>query len=426
VAEPFLPLAGVRVLAWEQAVALPMATRLLADMGAEVVRLESHGRGAPRVRHLQNELVRNKQSLALDLTKPEARGVVLRLAAQADVLCENFTPRVKRQFGLGYAALSAENPRLIMLSLSGYGQTGPWSERPTFGPGIEAAAGHALSMGYPDAPPTRPGATFYSDNTSGFYAALAILGALLRRRTSGRGAFIDLAMYEATAFHLGPSLTAAARTRLPAERRGNANPHMLLQDVFPAHGDERWLAVSVRSDQGAALAALLGVAPDAPLEPALRAWAAERDAADAAAALQGAGIAASAVLDARDLLRDPQLRAREAFTLVHHDAPVHGYAAHPHAASPWRIPGRPRAPLHEAPAVGQDSRAVLHAWLGMDDAEIDALAASGALGLGEGPPPRQPARPTDAELAKRRDRRLIAGYDPDPGATLGLERADEN
>ena len=422
-AEPFRPLDGVRVLAWEQAVALPMATRLLADLGAQVVRLESHSRGAPRVRHLQNDLIRNKQSLALDLTKPEARDLVRRLAARVDVICENFTPRVKRQFGLGYDALSAENPALIMLSLSGYGQSGRWSERPTFGPGIEAAAGQALSAGYPDAPPTRPGGIVYADNISGFHAALALIGALLRRRATGKGAYIDLAMYEATAFHLGPSLLASARSGQPVTRRGNADPTMLIQDVFPARGEDRWLAVSVRPDQALALAALLGVQSDAALEPALRGWAVARNANEAAAALQTAGIAAAPVLDARDLLLHPQLRQREAFTLVQHDMPVNGYRAHPHAASPWRVPGRPRVPLQEAPAVGQDSRAVLRDWLDLSDAEIDALAASGALGLGDGPPARPPARLSDEAIAKRRDRRLIAGYDPDPGATLDLPRA---
>src|SRR5579875_2488347 len=111
---PYQPLAGVRVLAWEQAVALPMATRLLADLGATVVRVESHKRGAPRARHLQNDLIRNKQSLAIDLTLPDGRAILRRLAAKTDVLCENFTPRVKHQFGLTYEALSAENPALIM------------------------------------------------------------------------------------------------------------------------------------------------------------------------------------------------------------------------------------------------------------------------------------------------------------------------
>ncbi|MGH2586891.1 MAG: CaiB/BaiF CoA transferase family protein, partial [Dehalococcoidia bacterium] len=357
-AEPFRPLAGVSVLAWEQAVALPMATRLLADLGATVIRLESHTRAAQRPRYLGNDLARNKLSLAVDLRQERGRQLVHGLIGTVDVFCENYTPRVQRQFGLTYEELSAERPDLIMLSLTGYGQTGAWSDRPTYGPGIESAAGHAMSMGYADAPPTRPGTIVYADNVSGFYAALAVLGALHRRRATGKGAYIDLAMYEANAFHLGLSVVRSSVTGLPEQRQGNADPSAFFQDVLPSRDPERWLAVTVRPEQVAALAQVLrndAIDGDA-LVVALRAWVVERTAEEGAAALQAAGIAAHPVLTAKDVLLDPQLQHREAFSLAAHDAPVNGYAAHPHLASPWRVAGWSRSPLREAPAVGQDTR----------------------------------------------------------------------
>ena len=415
------PLAGIRVLAWEQAVALPMATRLLANLGATVVRLESHHRTQPRPRYLANDLIQDKQSIALDLTDPAARAVAKRLAATADVFCENFTPRVKRQFGLAYEDLREDNPGLVMLSLSGYGQTGPWSDRPTYGPGIEAASGHALSAGFPDAPPTRPGTVVYADNISGWYATLAVLGALARRKRTGEGAYIDLAMYEANAFHLGPVIARSSITGQPAPRRGNSDEAALLQDVFAAAGDERWLAVTVYPGQDTAARAVIGRAESGvPLRDALASWAATQDATSAAETLQAAGIAAAPVLDAKDLLLNSHLDARGAFSLVEHAAPVHGYPAHPHAGLPWRTTGHDEPAIEEAPAIGEHSRAVLGDWLDMPATEIDALFASGALGEHPGDPPERGRTPPET-AARRLDWRLISGYDGNPEERIGLE-----
>src|SRR3712207_6134123 len=134
-ADPHLPLRGVTVLAWEQAVSLPMGTRLLADLGARVIRLEAPPRGRTRPRHLGNDLGRNKEGLALNLRDPRGREIFTRLVRHVDVVCENFTPRVKREFGLTYEELTGARPDLVMLSLCGYGQSGRMSNRPTFGPG---------------------------------------------------------------------------------------------------------------------------------------------------------------------------------------------------------------------------------------------------------------------------------------------------
>lgn len=420
-AEPFQPLTGISILAWEQAVALPMATRLLADLGATVIRLESHTRARPRPRYLGNDLARNKSSLAIDLRDARGQDLVKRLAADVDVVCENFTPRVKRQFGLTYESLSAARPDLIMLSLSGYGQTGAWSERPTYGPGIESAAGHAQSMGHADQPPTRPGTVVYADTVTGLYAAFAILAALQQRRQTGRGQSIDLSMYEANAFHLTLSLAKSALTGKSEERRGNASPEAMIQGVYATREPEHWLAVTVRREDQRALAALLG-APLSPtaLENALSAWAAQQTAASAAGVLQAAGVAASPALNAKEVLLNEQLRDRQAFTMVQHDQPVYGYRAHPHIASPWVLDEYARPPLREAPAVGQDSHAILQERLGLADAAIDALVEAGVVGKPPGTSPEPAKQPTAVEIERKLSWKLIAGADVDPGAVLGL------
>jgi len=398
-----------------------MGTRLLADLGARVIRLEAPARGRARARHLGNDLAHNKESVALNLREPRAREIVKQLVRYVDVLCENFTPRVKREFGLTYNDLTRARPDLIMLSLCGYGQTGRMSDRPTFGPGIEAASGHAQLTGYPDQPPTRPGTIVYADNISGFYAAFAMIGALLRRRLTGRGSYIDLAMYEACAYHLSATLAHASLTGQNPPRRGNTDPAALVQDVFPANAPEHWLAVTAYPNDGAALASLLGCqAEAATLAAALARWVSERSAEDAAEALQAIGIAASPVQNARDLLHDAQLRHRGTFTLIHHDAPVNGYAAHPHAALPFLFNGHPRPEPREAPASGQDSRVLLRELLGLCDEEIDALAADGVIGVGA--PVAHPSSQGASEenVRRRLEWRLIAEHDPDPGTTLGL------
>jgi crotonobetainyl-CoA:carnitine CoA-transferase CaiB-like acyl-CoA transferase len=418
--EPFLPLTGITVLAWEQAVSLPMATRLMGDLGATVIRLESHVRTRQRPRYLANDLARNKLSIAVDLRTAEGQRLIKSLVQKVDVLCENFTPRVKRQFGLTYEQLNAEREDLIMLSLSGYGQTGAWSERPTFGPGIEAASGHAQSMGYPDRPPTRPGTVVYADNISGFYAAFAILAALHHRQATGKGQYIDLSMYEANTYHLRLSLARSSITTQPEARRGNHDPVMALQDVVETCQPERWLAVSVRQDQCNALANVLGIESSKDLAASLRRWATTRTAEEAAATLQQAGIAAAPALTSRDLFRNAQLRLRQAFTLIPHDQPVNGFTAHPHAASPWRFARLPRPPLREAPAIGQDSRRVLAHWLAMPDAEIDTLITSGVVGVPVEIPGAQTARIPEEMIRRKIDWRLAAGHDPEPERVIGM------
>jgi crotonobetainyl-CoA:carnitine CoA-transferase CaiB-like acyl-CoA transferase len=421
--QPFLPLRGITVLAWEQAVSLPAGTRLLADLGARVIRLDAPSRGRARPRHLGNDLGRNKESIALNLRDPRGQEVFKALIRRVDVVCENFTPRVKRQYGLTYEDLIELRPDLIMLSLCGYGQTGRMSNRPTFGPGIEASSGHARMTGFPEQPPLRPGSDFFADSATGFYAAFAIGAALLRRRLTGKGQYIDLAMYEVCAYHLTASLARASLTGQDPPRRGNDDEAALVQGVFPTDVPGRWLAVTLYPERVEAAAALLGCAPEpVALRDALTGWARERSAEAGADQLQGAGVAAAPVLDVRDLTLNPQLRHRGAFGLLRHSRPVNGYAAHPHMLSPFLVPGRPRSALIEAPLSGQDSRDLLRELLDISDAAIDALVADGIIA--EPPLAAAPAPEADMEsIRSRLEWKVLADFDPDPGRTLGLPTA---
>jgi crotonobetainyl-CoA:carnitine CoA-transferase CaiB-like acyl-CoA transferase len=188
------PLAGVRVLSMEQAAALPFATRHLADLGADVIRVQSHKRPAPDSYDI--EFTRNKRQLAIDLATPGGPDAFRRVAAACDIVCHNFTPQVVRKFGIDYESLRALRPDIIYLELTGFGTDGPWRSRPLFGPGAEALAGHNLLIGDPDQWPGRPATITYADNTCGLYTVLALTDALARRDRQGTGSHLDISLYE--------------------------------------------------------------------------------------------------------------------------------------------------------------------------------------------------------------------------------------
>ncbi len=241
------PLAGIRVLAMEQAVALPVGTRHLADMGAEVIRVQSHARRVPPLTEI--DLTRNKRQLALDLTVEGAREAFLRVAANCDVVAHNYTPRVVRQFGIDYEAVRKVNPEVIYVSLTGFGTTGPWGERPLFGPGAEAVSGHNLLIGDPDGWPGRPGTIVYADTNCGLNAAFAVLAALDERDRTGHGQHIDVSLYETSVFQLGPVLTELQFGAEP-RRVANDDATFAIHGVFDCKGTDRHVAIAARIGPG--------------------------------------------------------------------------------------------------------------------------------------------------------------------------------
>lgn len=366
------PLAGIRVLAMEQAVALPVATRHLADAGAEIIRVQSHVRGIPGLAEI--DLTRNKRQLALDLSLPGASEAFLRVAAKCDVVAHNYTPRVVRQFGIDYEGVRAVKPDIIYVSLTGFGITGPWGERPLFGPGAEAVSGHNLLIGDADGWPGRPGTIVYADTTCGLNAAFAIIAAIEERDRTGRGQHIDISLYETSVAQLGPVMVEAELGAMP-DRIGNDDANFAIHGVFSCRGLDRHLAVAVRHDQADVLADTMGLAEAT--APAFAEAVREREATEVAQLLQSRGIAATPVADAGDVSADLHLWSRGYFGLVErHVAGMEGI--YPHVGPAWGH--GPMVEIEEARPVGADSARILHELGGYSVSEIADLIARGVTG----------------------------------------------
>lgn len=336
------PLAGIKVLDLSSVVAVPLIGAMLCDLGADLVKVEApdrldQGRGPVfgplfsndpaqqpwnRSGAFQN-LNRGKRSIGLNLKDPRGREILRQLVSQADILLENFTPRVMPGWSMSYAELAADNPRLIMLSNTGYGSTGPWSSFKAQGTSLEATMGVGSYTGYPGERPTKVGQS-YPDFLAAWAGLNAVLATLLFRERTGKGQWIDLGMYQLGPFVIPEALIDVQVGQPDPGRTGNRDVDVLLSGVFPAEGDDRWVAISVDHEETMShLADLVpGVPHHLPRAPAARqgacadairalaAWTATRSARDATVALQRCGVAAGPVNDARDLLLDPHLYER--------------------------------------------------------------------------------------------------------------------
>jgi crotonobetainyl-CoA:carnitine CoA-transferase CaiB-like acyl-CoA transferase len=329
--KPAAPLAGLRVLDLSYVFATPYLGGLLADLGAEVIKLEAPHRldqtrssfspffendpgeefwDRAGVFHVVN---RGKRSLSLDLGREEGRDVLRELVRRSDVLLENFTPRVMWKWGLTYDELAALNPALVMLSNTGYGSTGPWAGFRAQGTTLEATMGVSHYAGYAGGVPAKVGQS-YPDFLACWTGLTAVLAALVHRRRTGEGQWIDVGIYQLGAAMVVDALVRRQANGDDSQRSGSEDIDAILSGVLPARGEDRWVAVSAGSERE--LEALRATVPgtDAPARAdalkALARWAAGRDAREAAATLQAAGVPAGAVLDQRDLLADPHLRAR--------------------------------------------------------------------------------------------------------------------
>jgi crotonobetainyl-CoA:carnitine CoA-transferase CaiB-like acyl-CoA transferase len=392
----FRPLEGLRMLSMEQAAALPFATRHLADLGAEVIRVESPLR---RGGLGEADLYRDKRRFGIDLGVAGAPEVFLRVAAGCDVVAHNFTPRVMRKYGIDFEGVRAVNPDVIYVSLTGFGTTGPWGERPLFGPGAEAVSAFNVMIGEPGAWPGRPGTIVYADNTCGMNAAFAILAALDERERTGHGQHIDISLYETAVAHIGAAVAERAFGGPLSVRIGNVDANFALHGVFATAGRDRHVAIAATAAQIDAVALVLGVdGVDAVDAGRIAAALAARDADEVADALQVAGVAAAAVADAAAHSADPHLWARGYFGVIEQDGD-----AHPHAGPAWGGGAALRmvAPHH----LGEDNDAVLRD-AGYTDAEIEALAATGVVGA----QPSAPAR-VRADDALRIERGELARVD---------------
>ena len=433
---------GVRIVEFGQLIAIPFATKLLADMGAEVIRIESYTRlelyrasgfyDNDSSREWWNRAVnfyeqnRNKQSLTLDLTKPEGRSALLELVSVSDVFAENFTPRVIRNFGLEYEDLRKVRPDIIMVSSTGYGHTGPWSEFGAIGFGTEAASGLASVTGYRDGPPAIPEIP-YSDFTAGEHTAFAIMAALVHRAVTGRGQFIDISQTQTLSATVPEALMDYAfNGRTPAPS-GNRDGNYQIQGTYPCRGNDNWISITIRSDsEWESLCGVLGRGEwmkdvrfaDSEarsknhdvLDDLIADSTRNRDSMDLQSALQAAGVPAGAALDGKALLFNEHLAERGFYEVVEHPADL-GMPRLPYPSRPWKFSKTVGTIRSAAPKLGEHNRAVLADMLGMSEDEVGEMEASGVIGT-RPVSPRAPSQPTN-EMLKRQG--LIVRWESDFG-----------
>ena len=387
------PLDGVRVLDFTWVVAGPVTTRILADLGADVIKVERRGSldFGDRRGGLSGTLMRGKRSVMLDLNDPRSLDLARRLAAVSDVVIDNFSARVMTNLGLDYETLRALRPDIICVRMTGFGLTGPDRDHVSYGPTLQALTGYTLLMAEPDGPPAGFGYS-YSDLAGGNLGALAVVAALWHRRRTGRGQLVDLSQLEAVATLVGPTLLARGVDHASSAPTGNASeeapgaPH----GVYPCAGDDRWIAITVfADDEWRAFARVTGIADErfttrdarlanaGALDRLVAAWTRQQVAEDAATLLQRAGIAAGVVASAEDLCaRDPQLAARGHFV----DVPTPEGRSVRIDGPPFVLSETPARVSGPGPLLGEHTDDVLSKLLGMSTDEIAALRADGVVG----------------------------------------------
>jgi len=406
------PLSGLRVLEFTTAWAGPMAGRILAFLGAEAIHVESatrldvwrqHNsvfqprryadrkageRPHNRVAYFNSQNI-NKQSLTLDLKHPGGKDAMLKLAAKSDIVVSNFTPGTLARMGVGYEDLSKLNPGIIVCEMPGFGNDGPLARCTANGASMEVAAGMSALIGYPDGPPATTGQV-YPDPMGGYNAAAVLLTALAYRDATGKGQYIELPQVEASMQFIGEELLHAIATGVDPVPHGNrvrwAAPH----DAYLAAGHDQWVAIAVETDaEWQTLCQLMGQPElardgryatfdarwknqDELREPITR-WTRTLPKMMVAERLQAAGIRAAPVQDARGVMEDPYLVARDFVTLLEHaEAGTHGYPS-----LPFRLSLTPGAQRSASPCLGADTHRILREVVGLSAAEVEELDRAG-------------------------------------------------
>ncbi|HLH76755.1 MAG TPA: CoA transferase [Candidatus Binataceae bacterium] len=391
-----LPLRGVRVIDFTWVVAGPLATRMLADHGAEVIKVERKAVMQRRV-GTWAELNRNKRSIAVNMNRPEGVALAKRLVAVGDIVVDNFSARVMGQWGMDYQSLVKVKPDIICLSMSGMGHSGPLANYVTYGATLQAWSGITMKMAT-DERPAGFGYSF-SDMVAGHTAALAALIALWHRARTGQGQFIDLSQFEALVGVLGVTVldqSVNGRVQQPSGWRPQetpAAPHGAYRCQAEGDDNDRWVAISVRSHtEWRRLVAAMG-SPQWASEPRfhtlfsritnrealdrhINEWTVQFTAAALMERLQRAGVAAGVVANAKDLCeRDPQLKARQFWQPV--SFPEGGGTEA--ITLPFRYSDTARPPLRHSPKIGEDRDYVLGEVLGLSAAEQQQLIQAQAV-----------------------------------------------
>jgi crotonobetainyl-CoA:carnitine CoA-transferase CaiB-like acyl-CoA transferase len=391
------PLQGLVVVEAGQLIAGPFCGQLLGDMGATVIKIEPPGRGDPMRAWGQGApvwwevIARNKRSVSIDLRKPAGQALARRLAARADVLIENFRPGTMEGWGLGPEALHADNPGLIMVRMSGYGQDGPYAERAGFGGIGEAMGGWRAIVGEPDRPPARMGVSI-GDSLTATFGCMRALAALEARRRTGRGQVVDCALYESVLQVMESLVPEYAATGVARTRSGAVLPGVAPSNVYPcrdgeyligANGDGvfRRLCTAMGrpelADDPRYADHLARGACQAELDDIIAAWTRGFSVDELDRLMTEHGVPAGRIYGPADMLADPHFAARQALVAFPEHPRWPGLVMQ--NAFP-RFSATPSSVRTIAPqAVGEDNAAVLAAFAGVDEAELKRLRADGIV-----------------------------------------------
>ena len=390
-------LTGLRVLDFTWMLAGPYATRIFADFGAEVIKIQSKktAKGAEsNMTGYFNTWNRNKRSITLDMSYPEAKEIVLELTKISDVVIENFSPRVMTNWGLNYNKLSEVNPNLIMVSMSAMGQTGPWRDFVAFGPTLQALSGITYLTSFSGEIPMGLGYA-YADPIAGLYAAFAVLAALEYRDRTGKGQYIDLSEYEALCTMMGPTLLDVLVNDRKVQPQGNRSDDVPAAPYgcYRCLGTDRWCVIAVFDEmEWHALCKVMGY-PDwmkeerfstlskrkehaEELDGLLGQWTVQHVPEEIVKLLQEAGVLAGVVQTAEDLAKDPQLIERDFFVYLEH--PTLGKTISD--ASPIRFKEKSTLSWKAAPLLGEDNRYVYIELLGLTENEFTSYVKKGIIG----------------------------------------------
>ena len=385
---------NIRILDFTWVLAGPYATRILADFGAEVIKVQSLISTEAEdkfARGYYNTWNRNKLGITLNLNKPEGVMLAKRLVGISDAVVENFAPRVMANLGLDYDSLKQVKPDIIMLGMSAMGQTGPWRDYTGFGPTVQAFSGITHLTSFPGKPPVGLGYS-YADHVAGLVAVLALLGAMEYRERTGEGQYIDVSQVEAMSSLLGGAVLDYTLNGNEPQPAGNSSTEAAPYGVYRCRGDDRWCAIAVFTDKewhgfkralgslpwadGEKFATLSGrLKNHEELDRLVGEWTVKHTAEEVMSLLQGEGVSAGVMQDASDLANEPQLRARSFFVELEH--PESGKTISD--ATPVKLSRSPAEYIRQAPALGQDNNYVYGQLLGMSEEEIDDLRANGVI-----------------------------------------------
>lgn len=449
-----LPLKGLRVVDLSRVFAMPYAAAFLADLGAEVIKVEGCAYlaadtrlggpfGGPWADDIPGELHwerngvfhvlnRGKRSVTLDLNQSEGLEALKKLLATADVVIENFTPRVMRKFGLDYVNMRNIRSDIIMVSNTGYGHTGPFRNYGAMAASLEPTHGSGAFIGYEGGPPNKI-SNSYTDFLATWTALYSVMAALLYRSRTGNGLWVDLAMYQVGVSFMGEGLLDCDFNGRVNRWMGNRHETYAPHNTYPCRGKDRWVAIAVTDDrEWQELCQVMerpGLAHDPrftdglerckhrdALDAIVAEWTSPMDHYEVTHRLQAAGVPAGPVLDARDLFTDPHLAARNFFDRIEHP-PETGVGCRPQLGRPWRFSAFEVPAPPPGPRLGEANDYVLKDLLELGETELASMARQGIFGS----VPVDAPVPTPVPVGDQLRLGRLVEFDPQYRKRLGIE-----